>query len=326
MSRPSQLSSGFTPFRHQQTSGQESLFFAIPGSFQEKTRIQGPKQDLFQPKAERVRPNDPEAVGLGEKSTKEPEIVVNTSRISSPTNRNITPTQTKHNVVTAKSNLNSDKLWLQMSQYSVQTQEQLYYFKILNERFQRNAILPEATIKAIQESCAQWSKASEKTNKRLNQVFKDQNHYKRDGDCLDEEINKLFNVYQNMKPQPQGHALDDLYHQEDIKPDALLGNEARSPSQYQDRDNMSYSEKQALKQLPEASIWPKFSETGEYDHMELIDYIDGLFIDLPSIPDFWITARLNTELKGHAIIWYTEMKEIHGRGNWPWWKSKIIQK
>ncbi|MBW0493429.1 hypothetical protein O181_033144 [Austropuccinia psidii MF-1] len=59
--------------------------------------------------------------------------------------------------------------------------------------------------------------------------------------------------------------------------------------------------------------------------MELIDYIDGLFIDVPSIPDYWITARLNTAFKGHASIWYTEMKEIHGRRNWTWWKSKIIQ-
>ncbi|MBW0492710.1 hypothetical protein O181_032425 [Austropuccinia psidii MF-1] len=43
-SRPNQLSSGFTPFRNQQISGQESPFFTIPGSFQEKTRIQGQKQ------------------------------------------------------------------------------------------------------------------------------------------------------------------------------------------------------------------------------------------------------------------------------------------
>ncbi|MBW0504019.1 hypothetical protein O181_043734 [Austropuccinia psidii MF-1] len=90
-SRPTQLSSGFTPFRHQHISGQESPFFTIPGSFQEKTRIQGQNQDFFHPKAERIRPNDPEAVEIGEKSTQEPEIVVNTSRISSPTNRNITP-------------------------------------------------------------------------------------------------------------------------------------------------------------------------------------------------------------------------------------------
>ncbi|MBW0491171.1 hypothetical protein O181_030886 [Austropuccinia psidii MF-1] len=89
---------------------------------------------------------------------------------------------------------------------------------------------------------------------------------------------------------------------------------------------MSYSEKEALKQLPEASCWPKSSGTREYDHMELIDYINELSINVPSIPDYWITAILNTSFKGHASIWYTEMKEIHGRRNWPWWKSQIIQK
>ncbi|MBW0576156.1 hypothetical protein O181_115871 [Austropuccinia psidii MF-1] len=145
-------------------------------------------------------------------------------------------------------------------------------------------------------------------------------------DCLDQDINKFFNVYHNLKPQPQGQAMENPYQPDEIKPDAMLMNKARSPSQYQDGDFMSYSEKEALKQLPEPSSWPKFSETGEYDHMKLIHYIDGLFIDVPSIPDYWFTARLNTAFKGHASIWYTEMKEIHGRRNWPWWKSQIIQK
>ncbi|MBW0564525.1 hypothetical protein O181_104240 [Austropuccinia psidii MF-1] len=71
---------------------------------------------------------------------------------------------------------------------------------------------------------------------------------------------------------------------------------------------MNYSEEEALRQLPEASSWPKVCGVGEYDHMELIDCID-----LPSIPDYWITARLNTAFKGHASIWYKEMEEIHGR-------------
>ncbi|MBW0472786.1 hypothetical protein O181_012501 [Austropuccinia psidii MF-1] len=235
-SRPEQLSSGFTPFRHQQISDQESPFFIIPSSFLEKTRIQGQKQDLFQPKAERVRPNDPEAAGLGESSAQKPEIVVNTSRISSPTKRNITPTQTEHNVVTHESNLNSDKNGYKCPNFQCK-------LKRINEIWQRNAILQEATIKAIQESCAQLRKASDKTNRRLNQVFEEQNHCKRDRDCLDQEINKFFNVYQNMKPQPEGHALENPYHQEDIKPDAVLVNKARSPSQYQDGDNISYSEK-----------------------------------------------------------------------------------
>ncbi|MBW0487713.1 hypothetical protein O181_027428 [Austropuccinia psidii MF-1] len=137
-----------------------------------------------------------------------------------------------------------------MSPFTVQTQEQLDDLKRLNEILQRHEILQEATIKAIQESCAQLSKSAEETNKRLNQFFEEQHHCRRDRDFLDKDINKLFNVYQILKPQPQGHALDNPYHQEDIKPDSSLGNKARSPSQYQDGDNMSYSEKEALKQLP----------------------------------------------------------------------------
>ncbi|MBW0468160.1 hypothetical protein O181_007875 [Austropuccinia psidii MF-1] len=110
-SRPTQLSSGFTPFKEQQISGQESPFFTIPGSFQEKTRGEREKQDLLQPQVERVRLKNPEAVGPGERRAQEPEISVDTSRISSPINKNITPTQNEHNVVTPESNLNSDKLW-----------------------------------------------------------------------------------------------------------------------------------------------------------------------------------------------------------------------
>ncbi|MBW0550432.1 hypothetical protein O181_090147 [Austropuccinia psidii MF-1] len=183
----------------------------------------------------------------------------------------------------------------------------------------------EKIVETLQEGHAELSKASEESNKRLNKVFEENHHCRRDRDCLDQDLNQLFNVYQNMNPQLQGHALDNSYNQEDIKQDAFLENKARSPSQYQDGDNMSYSVKEALKQLPEASSWPKFSCTGEYDHMELIDYVDLLLIDVPSIPDYWITARLNTSFKGHASIWYTEMKEIRGRRSWPWWKSQIIQ-
>ncbi|MBW0530404.1 hypothetical protein O181_070119, partial [Austropuccinia psidii MF-1] len=101
-SRPNQLSSGFTPFRNQKISGQESPFFTIPGSFQEKTRKQGQEQSLLQPEEERVRPYDSEAVVFGKRSAQEPEVVVNHSRISSPSNRNITPTQTEHNIVTSE--------------------------------------------------------------------------------------------------------------------------------------------------------------------------------------------------------------------------------
>ncbi|MBW0543059.1 hypothetical protein O181_082774 [Austropuccinia psidii MF-1] len=123
-SRLNQPSSGCTPFRDQQISGQESSFFTIPGSLQDKTRKQGKEQNLLQPEEERVRPHDPEAFGLGKRSTQEPGVVVNHSKISSPIHRNINPTQIEHNIVTPESNLNSDALWLQMSQYTQHTQKQ----------------------------------------------------------------------------------------------------------------------------------------------------------------------------------------------------------
>ncbi|MBW0513782.1 hypothetical protein O181_053497 [Austropuccinia psidii MF-1] len=102
-------------------------------------------------------------------------------------------------------------------------------------------------VKTLQEGHAQLSKASEKTNKIRNIVFEEQHHRKRDTDCLDQDINKLFNFYHNLKPKPQGHVMNNPYHQEDIKPDAMFLNKTRSPAQYQDGDNMSYSENEALK-------------------------------------------------------------------------------
>ncbi|MBW0472607.1 hypothetical protein O181_012322 [Austropuccinia psidii MF-1] len=165
---------------------------------------------------------------------------------------------------------------------------------------------------------------AEKTEKQFSEPEASHERMK----TLTASMDKIVKTLQegHAKPQPQGHVMDNPYHQEDIKPDVMLVNKERSQSQYQDGDNMSYSEKEAFKQLPEASTWPKLSVTGEYDHMELIDYIYGLFLDVPSIPDYWISARLDTEFQGHASIWYTEMKEIHGRRNWPCWKSQIIQK
>ncbi|MBW0584268.1 hypothetical protein O181_123983 [Austropuccinia psidii MF-1] len=142
-------------------------------------------------------------------------------------------------------------------------------------------------VKNLQEGHAQLRRASEETNKRLNLVFEGKHHTKRYRDCLDQDINKLFNVYHSMKPQPQGHVMDNPYHQDEIKPDSMLMNKAISPSQYQDGDNMPYLEKEALKQLPEASSWLKFSVTGEYDAMELIYHIDGLFLHVQRIPDYW---------------------------------------
>ncbi|MBW0564592.1 hypothetical protein O181_104307 [Austropuccinia psidii MF-1] len=268
--RLNQLSSGFKTLRNQQISGQESPFFTIPGIFQEKIRIKGQKQDHLQPEQERVRPNDPEAVGFGEICAQEPEVVANNFRIISPINGNITPIQIDHNFVRLESNLNSDALWLQMSQYAEHTQKQFAELEASHEGMKILTASMDKIIKNLQEGHAQFTEASEESKKRLNIVFEEQHHRKRDRDCLDQDIKKLFNDYHSMKHQPQGHVMDNPYHQDDIKLDAMLINKASYQSQYKGGDNTSHSEKEALKQLPEASSWPKFSGTGEYDHMELI--------------------------------------------------------
>ncbi|MBW0517344.1 hypothetical protein O181_057059 [Austropuccinia psidii MF-1] len=67
-SRPTQLSNGLKTLRIQQNSGKESPFFTIPVIFPEKTRIKGQEQDYFQPETDRIRGNDPEAVGHRERS------------------------------------------------------------------------------------------------------------------------------------------------------------------------------------------------------------------------------------------------------------------
>ncbi|MBW0480687.1 hypothetical protein O181_020402 [Austropuccinia psidii MF-1] len=126
-----------------------------------------------------------------------------------------------------------------MSQFAEQTQKQFAELQASHERMKPLTVSMDKTIKTLQEGHAQLSKASEETNKRLNLVFEEQHHSKRERDCLDQDINKLFNVYHNMKRQPQGHVMDNPYHQDDIKPDSILMNKARSPSQYQDGDNMS---------------------------------------------------------------------------------------
>ncbi|MBW0467098.1 hypothetical protein O181_006813 [Austropuccinia psidii MF-1] len=220
-SRPNQLSSDFTQFRNQQISGQQSPFFTIPGGFQEKTRIQGEKQDLFQSKEESVRPNDPEVVEFGERSAQDPEVVVNHSKISSPINRTITPTQIEHNSVSPQINLKSDALWLQMSQYAEQTQKQFAELEASHERMKESTPSMDKIVKTLQEGRAQLRKASEETNKRLNIVFEEQHHSRRDTDYLDQDINKLFNVYHNIKPQPQGHVMDNPFHPDHIKPDVM---------------------------------------------------------------------------------------------------------
>ncbi|MBW0501874.1 hypothetical protein O181_041589 [Austropuccinia psidii MF-1] len=158
------------------------------------------KNNHLQPKEERFRPNNPEAVGLGERITQEPEVVVHNSRISSPINRNNTLTDIEHNVFKPDSNLNIDALWLQMSQYAKHTQKQFSELKGSHERIKKLTASMDKVIKSFQEGHASLSKASEETNKRLNLVFEEQHHSKRERDCLAQHINKLFNVSHNMKP------------------------------------------------------------------------------------------------------------------------------
>ncbi|MBW0575052.1 hypothetical protein O181_114767 [Austropuccinia psidii MF-1] len=138
-----------------------------------------------------------------------------------------------------------------MSQYVEKTQKQFSEPQESRLRMEKSTASMEKMVKTIEEGHAKLRKAFEETNKRLNHVFEEHNHFKSDRDCLDQDFNKLFNVHHNMKPQPQGHVLDNPYHQEDIKPDTLLENKERFSSQYQDGDNMSHYEKEALKQLCE---------------------------------------------------------------------------
>ncbi|MBW0470267.1 hypothetical protein O181_009982 [Austropuccinia psidii MF-1] len=109
-----------------------------------------------------------------------------------------------------------------MSQFKDKTQKQFAELQESHARMQTLTASMDKIDKNLQEGHAQLSKASEETNKRLNQVFEEKHHCKRDSYCLDKDLNKLFNVYQKMKPQPQGHVLDIPYHQEDIQPDFLL--------------------------------------------------------------------------------------------------------
>ncbi|MBW0486867.1 hypothetical protein O181_026582 [Austropuccinia psidii MF-1] len=146
----------------------------LSSSFQEKTRIQGQKQDLFSPKAERVRPNDTETVGICERSKQEPEVVVNNCKISSPLNRNITPTKIEHNAVTPESNSNSDEQWFKMSQYAEQTQKKFAELEASHERMKKLTASMDRIVKTLQEGHAQLRKASKETNKRLNIVFEEQ--------------------------------------------------------------------------------------------------------------------------------------------------------
>ncbi|MBW0550820.1 hypothetical protein O181_090535 [Austropuccinia psidii MF-1] len=94
-----------------------------------------------------------------------------------------------------------------MYQYAEQTQKQFAELQESHKRMKTLTASMEKIVKTLQEGHAELRKAPEEASKRLNHVIEEEHHRKRDRNCLDQDINKLFNVYHNMKPQPQGHVL-----------------------------------------------------------------------------------------------------------------------
>ncbi|MBW0479499.1 hypothetical protein O181_019214 [Austropuccinia psidii MF-1] len=227
---PTTLPSGFTPLRHQQISDQESPYFPIPDRIHKKKRIIGQEQDFFQPEAERVRSYDPEIVGPVARSTKKQQTVVNTSNEArSPMIRNDISTQMKQNFVITESTISSNTLWLKFSQSVEQTQEEFERLHESISRLQKVYTLQTKTNHNLQEDYTELSKASEDIKIRLNQVLEKQNHCKRDREYLDQDIDKLFNFFQQMTPKTQGNVSGNTpYHQDDIKPDSLLEKKPRA--------------------------------------------------------------------------------------------------
>ncbi|MBW0462332.1 hypothetical protein O181_002047 [Austropuccinia psidii MF-1] len=173
-----------------------------------------------------------------------------------------------------------------MAQFSENTKKDLDKLKECMSRLQEANTLKMRTIHTLQKDYKRLSRYSE-------------------------EIKSLRDNITSKETQDQNIVPKTSYcpYKEKIKKDSSWESKHRSPSQYQDGDNMTYLEKEALKNLTEATNWPNFSGVRECDHMELVYYIDGLFIDVPNIPDYWITARLNKAFKGHASIWYMETKK-----------------
>ncbi|MBW0545319.1 hypothetical protein O181_085034 [Austropuccinia psidii MF-1] len=145
--------------------------------------------------------------------------------------RNDISTQMKDNVVIPESTISSNTLSLQFSQFVEKTQKEFERLHESISRIQEVYTIQTKTIHTLQEDYTESYKASEDTKRRLNQVLEGQNHCKRDREYLDQDMEKLFNYCQKIKPQTQGHVSGNTqYHQEDIKPDALLEKKPRSQS------------------------------------------------------------------------------------------------
>ncbi|MBW0504622.1 hypothetical protein O181_044337 [Austropuccinia psidii MF-1] len=132
-----------------------------PNQLSRENKDTGTKARPLSTRAERVIPYDPEAVGFGEGSAHEPEVVVHNSRISSPLNRNMTPAHIEHNFVTPESNFNSDALWLQTFQFAEQTQKQFSELEASHERMKTLTASMDKIVKTLEGGHAQLRKAFE---------------------------------------------------------------------------------------------------------------------------------------------------------------------
>ncbi|MBW0510379.1 hypothetical protein O181_050094 [Austropuccinia psidii MF-1] len=105
------------------------------GSIQDRQRITGKEKPNFEPEAESVTPYDPEIFGPGERSKKKQKIAVASSDDArSPRTSSYISPQSEHNVVTPESTIRSTALWMQMAQFSEQTQTK---FESLHEKISR---------------------------------------------------------------------------------------------------------------------------------------------------------------------------------------------
>ncbi|MBW0568115.1 hypothetical protein O181_107830 [Austropuccinia psidii MF-1] len=86
------------------------------------------------------------------------------------------------------SNLNSDSLSLQMSQFAEKTQKQFTELQEIHERIKTSTASTDRTVKTLHEGHAQLRKPSEETKKSLNLVFEEQHKSIRDGDFLDQDL------------------------------------------------------------------------------------------------------------------------------------------
>ncbi|MBW0482103.1 hypothetical protein O181_021818 [Austropuccinia psidii MF-1] len=75
-----------------------------------------------------------------------------------------------------------------MSQYADKTQNQFAKINKIHDSMETLTPSMDKTVKNLQGGHAQLRKASEETKKRVNLVFEEQHHSKRDRDCLDQDI------------------------------------------------------------------------------------------------------------------------------------------